>query len=52
MVTAKDGVDAIEQLENIKPDLMLLDIEMPRMDGFEVLNLVRHHDMHQYMPLL
>ncbi|WP_164171801.1 response regulator, partial [Stenotrophomonas maltophilia] len=44
VVTAKDGVDAIEQLENIKPDLMLLDIEMPRMDGFEVLNLVRHHD--------
>ncbi|MDP1125324.1 response regulator, partial [Klebsiella pneumoniae] len=43
VVTAKDGVDAIEQLENIKPDLMLLDIEMPRMDGFEVLNLVRHH---------
>ncbi|WP_163778835.1 response regulator, partial [Proteus mirabilis] len=38
VVTAKDGVDAIEQLENIKPDLMLLDIEMPRMDGFEVLN--------------
>lgn len=52
VVTAKDGVDAIEQLENIKPDLMLLDIEMPRMDGFEVLNLVRHHDMHQYMPII
>ncbi|MFW2124826.1 response regulator, partial [Acinetobacter ursingii] len=43
VVTAKDGVDAIEQLETIKPDLMLLDIEMPRMDGFEVTNLVRHH---------
>jgi len=52
VVTAKDGVDAIEQLENIKPDLMLLDIEMPRMDGFEVLNLVRHHDIHQYMPII
>ncbi|WP_392389823.1 hybrid sensor histidine kinase/response regulator [Acinetobacter lwoffii] len=34
IVTAKDGVDAIEQLENVRPDLMLLDIEMPRMDGF------------------
>ncbi|RSO53623.1 hybrid sensor histidine kinase/response regulator [Acinetobacter lactucae] len=52
VVTAKDGVDAIEQLENIKPDLMLLDIEMPRMDGFEVLNLVRHHDLHQDMPVI
>lgn len=52
VVTAKDGVDAIEQLENIKPDLMLLDIEMPRMDGFEVLNLVRHHDLHQDIPVI
>ncbi|MNH33942.1 Heme response regulator HssR [compost metagenome] len=31
---------------------MLLDIEMPRMDGFEVLNLVRHHDLHQDMPVI
>lgn len=52
VVTAKDGIDAIEQLENIKPDMMLLDIEMPRMDGFEVLNLVRHHDLHQDMPVI
>ncbi|CAM4075877.1 hybrid sensor histidine kinase/response regulator [Acinetobacter pragensis] len=52
IVTAKDGVDAIEQLENVKPDLMLLDIEMPRMDGFEVTNLVRHHDIHQDLPII
>ena len=52
VVTAKDGVDAIEQLENVKPDLMLLDIEMPRMDGFEVTNLVRHHDVHQDLPII
>ena len=57
IVTAKDGVDAIEQLENVRPDLMLLDIEMPRMDGFEVTNLVvttiftataNHHDYFAY----
>ncbi len=52
VVTAKDGIDAIEQLENVKPDLMLLDIEMPRMDGFEVTNLVRHHDVHQHLPII
>lgn len=52
IVTAKDGVDAIEQLENVKPDLMLLDIEMPRMDGFELTNLVRHHDMHSNLPII
>lgn len=52
IVTAKDGIDAMEQLENVKPDLMLLDIEMPRMDGFEVTNLVRHHDMHNNLPII
>lgn len=52
VVTAKDGVDAVEQLENVKPDLMLLDIEMPRMDGFEVTSHVRHHDLHQDLPII
>ncbi len=36
VVTAKDGVDALERLEERVPDLMLLDIEMPRMDGYEL----------------
>ena len=52
VVMAKDGVDAIEQLENVRPDLMLLDIEMPRMDGFEVTNLVRHHEIHRDLPII
>lgn len=52
VVTAKDGLDAIEQLENVKPDLMLLDIEMPRMDGFEVTGLVRHHEVHHDLPII
>ncbi len=34
IITAKDGVDAIEQLENVRPDLMLLDIEMPTYGWF------------------
>lgn len=45
-------VCAIDQLENVRPDLMLLDIEMPRMDGFEVTNLVRHHDIHRDLPII
>ena len=36
MVTAKDGLDAVEKLQESVPDLMLLDIEMPRMDGYEL----------------
>jgi chemosensory pili system protein ChpA (sensor histidine kinase/response regulator) len=36
VVSAKDGVDALERLDERVPDLMLLDIEMPRMDGYEL----------------
>ncbi|PFN81294.1 hypothetical protein COJ85_28960, partial [Bacillus sp. AFS076308] len=36
VLTAKDGVDAMLLLAEHMPDVMLLDIEMPRMDGFEV----------------
>lgn len=41
VLTAKDGVDAIEQLQEHIPDLFLMDIEMPRMDGFELAGHVR-----------
>ena len=34
--TAKDGIDALERMAERVPDLMLLDIEMPRMDGYEL----------------
>ncbi len=36
VATAKDGVDALERMADVVPDLMLLDIEMPRMDGYEL----------------
>lgn len=52
VLTAKDGVDAITQLQERKPDIMLLDIEMPRMDGFEVATLVRHDDQLKDLPII
>lgn len=52
VVTAKDGVDAITQLQEFKPDIMLLDIEMPRMDGFEVATLVRHDPQLADLPII
>ncbi|MCU1718660.1 Hpt domain-containing protein [Pseudomonas sp. 5P_3.1_Bac2] len=52
VMTAKDGVDAIAQLQERKPDVMLLDIEMPRMDGFEVATLVRHDEGLKDLPII
>ncbi|MDM1708551.1 Hpt domain-containing protein [Thiopseudomonas alkaliphila] len=50
--TAKDGVDALNQLQEKLPDLLLLDIEMPRMDGFEVAKLVRHDQRLKHLPIV
>ena len=41
VVTAKDGVDALDKLKDAMPAVMLLDIEMPRMDGFELAGKLR-----------
>jgi chemosensory pili system protein ChpA (sensor histidine kinase/response regulator) len=41
VVAAKDGVDALEQMNRTLPDVMLVDIEMPRMDGFDLTRNVR-----------
>jgi chemosensory pili system protein ChpA (sensor histidine kinase/response regulator) len=50
--TAKDGLDAVNQLQEIYPDVMLLDIEMPKMDGFEVLRRVRHDERLKDLPII
>lgn len=52
VVTAKDGVDALEQLTEITPDVMLLDIEMPRMDGFELAKLLRRDEKTKDLPII
>lgn len=41
VLLAKDGVDALRQLQDARPDIMLVDIEMPRMDGFDLTRNVR-----------
>ena len=51
-VTAKDGVDALEQLMEISPDVMLLDIEMPRMDGFELAKRLRQDSKTKALPII
>jgi len=52
VVTAKDGLEAMELLEETRPDFMLLDIEMPRLDGFEVVSRVRHDPRLKDLPII
>ena len=51
VILAKDGLDAVAQLQDHHPDIILLDIEMPRMDGFEVASFVRHDDTLKNTPI-
>lgn len=52
VVLAKDGVDALEQLQTITPDVMLVDIEMPRMDGFDLTRNVRNDERTANTPII
>ena len=52
VVTAKDGVDAMEQLADALPDVMLLDVEMPRMDGFELTKRMRQDPRTRTLPII
>ena len=52
VLTAKDGVDAVEKMAERVPDLVLLDIEMPRMDGYEVAQNMRSDPRLRDVPII
>jgi chemosensory pili system protein ChpA (sensor histidine kinase/response regulator) len=52
VVLAKDGIDALEQLQTVTPDVMLVDIEMPRMDGFDLTRNVRSDARTAGIPII
>jgi len=52
VIVAKDGVEAVTKLQDTLPDIMLLDIEMPRMDGFELATLMRHDNRLRDVPII
>ncbi len=49
---ARDGLEAIEKMQKHTPDLVLLDIEMPNMDGFEVASLMKHDTKLKTIPII
>ncbi|SOZ37214.1 Hpt domain-containing protein [Cupriavidus neocaledonicus] len=52
VVLARDGVDALKQLQDVMPDAMLVDIEMPHMDGFDLTRNVRSDARLAHLPLV
>jgi chemosensory pili system protein ChpA (sensor histidine kinase/response regulator) len=51
-ITAKDGQDAVEQLQDRIPNIMLLDVEMPRMDGYQLAKYVRSDARLRQVPII
>jgi len=51
VIEAEDGIDALEKLGSIKPDVMITDINMPRLDGFGLIERVRGEGERE-MPIL
>jgi two-component system chemotaxis response regulator CheY len=52
VIQAVDGVDGLEVLEGEQPDIIVTDINMPRMDGFGFIEGVRKHGKHRATPIL
>jgi len=52
VISAIDGVNALEVLEENTVDVALVDIEMPRMNGYELLEELRKHERHQSLPVI
>jgi len=52
VITAKDGLDALQLLGDRVPDAMLLDIEMPRMDGFELAKTMKADTRVAHVPII
>ncbi len=52
VVTASDGMEALSKLRTIKPDLVLLDITMPHMDGYQLCRIMRSNDITRNVPIV
>lgn len=52
VITAKDGLEAVEKTERDLPALVLLDLMMPKMNGFEVCRAIRGNPKTSHIPIL
>ena len=52
VVNARNGEEALKQVEQEKPDLVLLDVMMPKLDGFETCKLLKSNEKTEYIPII
>ncbi|MEA2093785.1 MAG: response regulator [Pseudomonadota bacterium] len=52
VVTAMDGFEALSKIADHKPDLIFLDIMMPRLDGYQTCALIKHHRVFRHTPVV
>jgi twitching motility two-component system response regulator PilG len=52
VVTATDGLGALAAVTDTHPNLMLLDILLPHMDGYQICHVVRHHQAYSDLPIV
>jgi CheY-like chemotaxis protein len=52
VITAEDGIKGVEKAVSQQPDLILMDVVMPRMNGFEACRLIRGHEATESIPII
>ena len=52
VVMAEDGLEALAKIEDEKPDLILLDIMMPHLDGYQVCTLIKRKPHYKHVPVV
>ena len=52
IIEAGDGLEALSRLNESKPDLILLDIILPKMDGYQILSIIRENPEFKYIPVI
>lgn len=52
VITAVDGLEALDKARNESPDLIILDIMMPKLDGFQVSRLLKFDERYQDIPII
>ena len=52
MITAIDGFDALSKIADHEPDIIFVDIMMPRLDGYQTCSLIKHNKVFKNTPVI